>query len=275
MRAQNLAISVPTTKAGICDKNCEYCVSRMTGYMEPNRALMQKNLPKVKELAHVGQVTSVLLTGKGEPTMSRTDLFWLLEEFKHLPTELQTNGLKLSKDIVYLLDLAHAGLNTLAVSIDNQQTFVDYEDMFAKAKELGLIIRVTLNITNKIPSDVPFDIIVATCLSTGVDQLMLRNVVVPSNVPAETKEAKWIQKNVDPNVYNRLQKELKVACEKDGMMLRRLNFGSVVYDYHGVSVTYSDYCVQDDNDGKDIRSLIFMEDGHCYTSWNSKASIIF
>lgn len=274
MRAQNLAISVPTTKVGICDKNCEYCVSRMTGYMEPNRALMQKNLPKVKELAHVGQATSVLLTGKGEPTMSRTDLHWLLDEFKHLPTELQTNGLRLSKDVVYLIDLAHAGLNTLAVSIDSLNMFTDYREMFKKSKDLGMITRVTLNVTNKIPSDVRFDTLVELCRMNYIDQLMLRNVVVPSNVP-RTKEARWIEKNVDPEVYFRLQNELKRTCEKEGMMIRRLNFGSVVYEYQRVSVTYSDYCVQDDNDGKDIRSLIFMEDGHCYTSWNSKASILF
>ena len=274
MRAQNLAISVPITKAGICDKNCEYCVSRMTGYMQPNRALMQKNLPKVKELAHVGQVTSVLLTGKGEPTMSRTDLHWLMDEFKHLPTELQTNGLRLSKDLGYLIDLAHAGLNTLAVSIDTLDMFTDYREMFKKSMELGMVTRVTLNVTNKVPRDVRFDTLVELCRMNYIDQLMLRNVVVPSNVP-RTKEVRWIEKNVFPNVYFRLQSELKRICEKEGMMIRRLNFGSIVYDYQGISVTYSDYCVQDDNDGKDIRSLIFMEDGHCYTSWNSRASILF
>lgn len=275
MRAQNLAISVPTTMAGICDKNCEYCVSRMTGYMKSNRKLMHRNLPKVKELAHVGQVTSVLLTGKGEPTMNRTDLNWLMEEFNHLPLELQTNGLRLSKDLVYLVDLAYCGLNTLAVSIDSLKMFNEYETMFRKSKELGLINRVTLNITNKIPDDIPFDNLAAICISSGVDQLMLRNVVIPSNVSTDTKEAQWIEKNVDPLLYFRLQQELRDRCKKEGMLLRRLNFGSTVYDYHGVSVTYSDYCVQDDNDGEDIRSLIFMEDGHCYTSWNSKASILF
>ena len=274
MRAQNLAISIPPGQR-ICDKHCEYCVSKMTGYLRTNRALMQKNLPKVKELAHVGQVTSVLLTGKGEPTMSQDDLFWMLNEFRHLPTELQTNGKNLSKNHAYLTDLAHVGLNTLAVSIDMVEIFKGYRNLFARAKDLGMITRVTLNITNKIQPDITFKDLIFYCCDNSVDQLMLRNVVVPSNVSSDSQEARWIQENVDPGMYHRLQKELRKSCEEEGMMIRRLNFGSVVYDYQGVSVTYSDYCVQDDNDGKDIRSLIFMEDGHCYTSWNSQASILF
>lgn len=274
MRAQNLAVSIPPSKP-LCDKNCEYCVSRMTGYLKTNIGLIASNLPKVKELAHVGQVTSVLFTGKGEPTLNETDLFWLMEEFKHLPLGLQTNGLKLSKDLDLLERLAAAGLNTLAVSIDDLKQFITYYELFARSKELGLLTRVTLNITNKLPKDINFKLLVDLCLESYVDQLMLRNVVVPNNVPVDTPTVGWIVKNVDPSVYPRLQDELKRNCERDGMALRRLGFGSVVYDYKGISVTYSDYCVQDSNDGEDIRSLILMEDGHCYSSWNSKASVLF
>jgi len=274
MRAQNLAVSIPPAKP-LCDKNCEYCVSRMTGYLKTDRALIGQNLPKVKELAHVGQVTSVLFTGKGEPTLNEIDLFWLMDEFKHLPLGLQTNGLKLSKNFDLLERLAAAGLNTLAVSIDDLEQFFNYFELFRRSKELGLVTRVTVNITNKLPKDITFLQLVDLCRDTFVDQLMLRNVVVPNNVPLDIPTAKWISENVDPTMYPRLQNELKHVCEKKGMLIRKLSFGSLVYDYRGISVTYSDYCVQDDNDGEDIRSLIFMEDGHCYTSWNSKASALF
>lgn len=274
MRAENLAISIPPAKP-LCDKNCEYCVSRMTGYLKTNRRLIARNLPKVRELAHVGQVTSVLFTGKGEPTLNEVDLFWLMDEFRHLPLELQTNGLKLSRDFNLLERLAAAGLNTLAVSIDDLKQFVAYYEMLARSKELGLLTRVTLNITNKLPKDISFRGLVSLCRKSYVDQLMLRNVVVPNNVPLDIPTAKWISENVDPTMYPRLQSELQDTCEKKGMLIRELSFGSLVYDYRGISVTYSDYCVQDGNDGEDIRSLILMEDGHCYTSWNSEASALF
>jgi hypothetical protein len=247
----------------------------MTGYLETNRGLITRNLPKVKELAHVGQVTSVLFTGKGEPTLNETDLFWLMKEFNHLPLGLQTNGLRLSRDLHLLERIAKAGLNTLAVSIDDLKQFTDYYELFARSKELGVLTRVTLNITNKLPKEINFESLVSLCKENYVRQLMLRNVVIPNNVPLNTPTVLWILKNVDPSMYPRLQNELKEACEKNGMAIRRLNFGSMVYDYREVSVTYSDYCVQDSNDGKDIRSLILMEDGHCYTSWNSDASALF
>ena len=274
MRAQNLAISIPPGDK-LCDKNCEYCVSRMTGYLKVNRALIGRNLPKVRELARVGQVTSVLLTGKGEPTLNEQDLFWMMSMFADLPLELQTNGLKLHKDFKLLEALARSGLNTLAVSIDSLAQFVNYYEMLARSKEIGLLTRATINITSKLPRDINFEWLVGLCQESYVDQLLLRNIVIPNNVPSDSPTAKWIQENVDQSVYPRLQDELRRACEKDGMMLRRLNFGAIVYDYQGISVTYSDYCVQDANDGKDIRSLIFMEDGHCYTSWNSMASVLF
>jgi sulfatase maturation enzyme AslB (radical SAM superfamily) len=274
VRAQNLTISIPPADK-LCDKNCPYCVSRMTGYMKPNWDLIERNVMKVQYLAKAAQVTSVLFTGKGEPTLNEEALYWLMGWFEEMPMELQTNGVKLSKDFAMLDHLAELHLDTLAVSVDDLATFVNYYELFARSKELDLVTRVTLNITNKLPKDINFEWLVNLCKETYIDQLMLRNVVVPNNAVHSPETRKWINENVDTRMYPRLQDELKRACERDGMMLRILNFGSVVYDYKGVAVTYSDYCVQDNNNGKDIRSLIFMEDGHCYTSWNSKASILF
>jgi hypothetical protein len=93
-------------------------------------------------------------------------------------------------------------------------------------------------------------------------------------VKADSATAKWINENVDPEQYVRLFDEMKAACTLHGRFLRQLHFGPSVYAYRGVSVSYSDYCIQDSNVGEDIRSLIFLEDGHLYTSWNSTASAI-
>ena len=112
------------------------------------------------------------------------------------------------------------------------------------------------------------------CRAGSVDQLMLRQIVVPNYVEADSATAKWINENVDPEQYDRLFNEMKDACTVRGRFLRQLHFGPGVYDYKGVSVSYSDYCIQDSNEGEDIRSLIFLEDGHLYTSWNSTASAI-
>jgi hypothetical protein len=246
----------------------------MTGYTETNLRLMYKNTEKVKTLAQNAQVTGVLLTGKGEPTLNRTELMRLLNEFSYYPIELQTNGINLSCDFQYLEDLADYGLNVLAVSIDNLGQFISYYELFTRSKELGMLTRATINITNWISKEMTFDGLIGFCRSGNVDQLMLRQIVVPNYVKADSATAKWINENVDPEQYVRLFDEMKAACTLHGRFLRQLHFGPSVYAYRGVSVSYSDYCIQDSNVGEDIRSLIFLEDGHLYTSWNSTASAI-
>jgi len=245
MRAQNLTISVPPGKM-LCDKKCPYCVSRMTGYVKTNIQLMFRNVTKVKTLAQNAQVTGVLLTGKGEPTLNRPDLMWLLRSFNHYPIELQTNGINLSVDFQYLEDLAATGLNVLAISIDH----------LSQSRETT------------------FDDLIDISRESNVDQLMLRQIVIPNYVDMDSATAKWINSNVDHKHYLQLHSEMEAACRGCGRFLRRLHFGPAVYEYNGVSVSYSDYCIQDFNEGEDIRSLIFLEDGHLYTSWNSMASAI-
>ena len=88
------------------------------------------------------------------------------------------------------------------------------------------------------------------------------------------------------NLYTKLTKGIKVKVHEGGLfskdkyeyvypIIRKLPFGATVFDINGVSFTYFDYCVQESSNDETIRSLIYQEDGHLYTSWNSKASIIF
>jgi organic radical activating enzyme len=274
MRAQNLTISVPPGDM-LCDKNCPYCVSRMTGYVKTDFHLMHRNIEKVQTLARSAQVTGVLFTGKGEPTLNRPGLMELLEAFNYYPCELQTNGIKLSTDHQYIYDLADYGMNVIAVSIDHLSQFVSYYDMFAKIKEEGMLTRVTINVTDRIPKDTKFDDLIAMCRESHVDQMMLRQIVIPNYVDPNSKTAQWITMNVDDAQYSRLFAEMRAGVHLHGRFLRQLHFGPEVWEYNGVSVSYSDYCIQDSNMGEDIRSLIFLEDGHLYTSWNSAASAIF
>lgn len=132
----------------------------------------------------------------------------------------------------------------------------------------------TFNVTNSLKfCNLTFQSLLEYCLKWNIDQLTLRKIVAP-NYTNETVQSEWIKENVDPQLYLRLIGEIKQACKK-GHHIRTLPYGGEVYDFYGVAVSYSDYCVQDDNNTEDIRSLIFMENGHVYTAWNSKASILF
>lgn len=279
MRAQSLSVCIPW--AG-CDKNCPYCVSQITGLELSNHTLMMDNLPKVRTLAKAAQVSTVLFTSKGEPFINYSKVLLFLREFKDYWTEIQTNGIWLSKHLDKLPELQRTGLNIVAISVDCMKDI--NKDLFKAIRDAGMVCRVTFNITNKNymnytgieikRNHITFHYLVNLCKESGVHQMTLRNIVKP-NFTEEVKESKWIDENVDPLFYERLRKEMIEACESKGHLLRNLEYGSKVYDYEGISVSYSDYCIQDTNEGNDIRSLIFQEDGHCYTSWNSKASIFF
>lgn len=276
MKANNLTISIPYKG---CNKGCPYCVSRSTGMVKTNEALMQKNLPKILELARRSQVSSVLLTGKGEPCLNMNAVNLLTDSFKEFPVELQTNGIWFNQHLEAIDYLAAVGMNVIAISRDDFQDVRpsgvgwdenDFRKVVNRIISAGMILRVTFNVTK---GEYTFKELFTHFKKIGVDQLTLRNIVAP-HFTGDTLQNKWIAQNVT-GLYDKLNAELKEACNTKGHHLRTLPYGSKVYDLDGLAVSYSDYCIQDENNTEDIRSLIFQEDGHCYSSWNSKASILF
>ena len=277
MKAQNLTISVPYNG---CDKGCPYCVSHMTGIGEPNFNLMLSNVQKVRTLAKHAEVTSVLFTGKGEPFLSMDYFKILLKEFREFPCEVQTNGIFLNKNRKDLVeDLAIAGLNVVAVSIDDCSYFAYYADLFRQLKEAGIVVRVALNVWKKTQHPEGMAHYIKLCREHGVQQFLLRNITIPTGTLPSNSAAAWIRENVDKAFYASAVSKFLTDAKLDGApyirKLRANSQGLTVWDYEGVSVVTSDYCIQDSAIDDEIRSLIFQDDGHLYTAWNSLASILF
>ena len=277
MKAQNLTISIPN--AG-CLKNCPYCISKMTGYMKSDKALMIRNFPKVMTVAKAAGVTSVLITGKGEPLRDmESTVTWVKRvsashgQQHHYHSELQTNGRGLSQQKIDVLQTN--GLNVIAFSFDKLSDFEEHARNAAYIRKRGMLTRASLNITDTVPGDTHFKDILKLTKKYGYHQLTLRDITIPTGL-RRTKEAKaaasWVKKHIRKNQFAELLAQL---LDTKSRVIRTLPYGAIVYDIQGVAVTAFDYCVQDTNDNDDIRSLILMEDGHLYTSWNSKASILF
>jgi molybdenum cofactor biosynthesis enzyme MoaA len=273
MKANNLTISIPYKG---CDKNCPYCVSRITGGVETNLALMHANIQKVLTLARSSQVTSVLLTGKGEPFLNYREVLYFSGAFKEFPLEIQTNGKWLCRHRgTAFKDLSRNGMNVIAVSTDSpceQNTSI--KRISDAAHKYGMLLRITLNVTKLLRrggvwSAPLFEDMMRYCRDWNADQLTLRNVVTPNNADS-SKETMWIAAHSDPELYERLK-----SIAEGGFLIRTTPFGARIHDHGGIAVSYSDYCIQDVNNSEDIRSLIFQEDGHLYTSWNSRASRLF
>lgn len=271
LKAENLTISVPN--AG-CDKNCPYCVSRMTGYVANDYPKMLRNARKVINVARAAEVTSVLFTGKGEPTLAYARLVELAGLFNFWPLELQTNGIGLAAgDDRLLSGLYEAGFDVVAVSVDNTAELDTYRKLFSRIGQAGLISRITVNVTDLL-GKVDFSDLLAYCRANEISQLTLRRIVTPEN-PKDAPTAEWIVHHAHESDYHRLMEQARSFVSEHGRLIRTLNHGVEVYDCGGVSFSYSDYCIQERNVGDNVRSLVFLEDGHLYTSWNSAASILF
>jgi hypothetical protein len=257
---------------------------------------MERNVPKVLSLARTAQVTSVLLTGKGEPFLNYPDVLHFTNLFREFPVEIQTNGIWLAKhgefsseqDDTTFQDLYASGLNVIAVSVDDIRCS-HVQEIASSAHDYGMLVRVTFNVTNKLfPVGKMGSLkdLVLKCKEWGADQMTLRNITIPNHT-GDTTQNEWIKNNVNPELYKHLIEELKYSAtgsafiegeqkeKPESFLVRTLQYGSKVYDYQGISVSYSDYCIQDSSTNDDIRSLVFMEDGHVYCGWGSKASILF
>lgn len=271
MKANNLSICVPYKG---CDKNCPYCVSKMTRYnVCSDIRYMARNYRKVKNFAKMANVTSVSITGKGEPCLNMKDTLELIREFCEFPVELQTNGLKLLREPALISAMQLEGLDVLSLSFDKLSDFDKFSTLFLIAHNHGLTTRVTYNITRMTPKDTSFLDFMTLCEKYGIDQFSFRQVTVPKEIKILTEEAKKAKKWIEENVYT--PQYLLLKDQIKGNLLRELPYGAALFDYEGISVTAFDYCIQEKSDSNDIRSLIFQEDGHVYSTWNSKASRIF
>jgi sulfatase maturation enzyme AslB (radical SAM superfamily) len=272
LKAENLTISVPNVG---CDKNCPYCVSKMTGYIKSDIVKMNMNIKKVINISQIAEVTSVLFTGKGEPTLNFEAIEQLSFNFKNLfPLELQTNGVFLSKNLNKVDSLLIQGFDIIAISIDTELQLENYQKLFKKIIDLNMICRLTINITNKLDKEFTFEKTIKYCTENGIQQLTLRRVAIPQK-PLDKKVVGWIKENAPLDLYENVMRDVFLIIKEKGNLIRILNQGTKIYDIDGVSFTYSDYCLQEKDNGNNIRSLVFQEDGHLYTSWASKASILF
>jgi molybdenum cofactor biosynthesis enzyme MoaA len=279
MKATSLSINLWAK----CNARCPFCISKSTWKtgVQGNQRLVQR----VHLAFGYAKWHNVLITSNGEPTTVKDDMYTVIKRAKHrcFPIiELQSNGLLANPD-----ELALQGVTTLAISIADTdpaesanimhlpKTF-NYYNVIARAHQAGLLVRVSLNLTNKTLLELKeykrLEEYITSLKDLGVRQLTFRRLGWPTRVGRAGATKKWIQNNATGNNYADYN-GLAQHVERQGTLLRKLSYGNMVYDLHGMSVTIST-CMTDNTDPDEIRSLIFMPDGHLYHSWDSPGSIL-
>jgi hypothetical protein len=248
----------------------------MTPPVEDDIPTMMRNLPTVASIMKRSTISSVLFTGKTEPLApdSIDYVYDLSRPFLHEASlEIQTNGMYLTNNNIELLEAW--GFHVIAISIDSWSQIIDLISVITKIKEEKMLVRLTINMSNRLKGTVDFSDpahVCRFCYETGVHQVTFRVLSIPSNCQDEDA-ATWIRCNGIP--ADRVWRRLRSFIETNDLPLLRETPNLKIFDYKGVSVAYSEYCIQEKSETGNTRSLIFQSDGHLYTSWGSLASILF
>ncbi len=276
-----------------CNAKCPYCVSRMTPKVgldykisEPN----WRNFEKGCEYAKDSGVSTVLITGKGEPTLfpdQISDYLTHLENYKFPFIEMQTNGITLAKQQEkmkpYLKDWYDKGLTTFAISMvhyDSKKNKEIYEPTAKEHYELEDLIKnlhdegFSVRLTNVMVKDYIDNLegvldLINFAKENKVEQLTVRSVESPNeaedaSVKEWADERKIEQEKVD---------EIRDFLDENGTRLLELVHGAIVYDYEGQNICVSNCLTMDPNEER-IRQLIFFPDGHLRYDWAHEGAII-
>lgn len=286
MKIQTLSIVIGTRA---CNAKCPFCVSRMTGFEEVKgvNEVNKTNLRKAILLAQHGSVSTILLTGKGEPTLYPEEISWYLKYFsmmeKEFPLiELQTNGLLLNDLNIsgHLQTWYNLGLNTIAIStvgIDpelNSQIYrKDYPNLTANINmlhDIGFTVRLcVMGIKDGVDSYFKLQEVINFCRENNIAQLKFQGIREPESTQDFT-----VSKFVAKNGLNVVQEEnILNSVERDGVKLMNLAHGVSIYDISGQNISMAN-CLTLNTDPEQMRSLIFYSNGLLTYDWQHKGAIL-
>lgn len=273
MKAQTLAVCLP---GSACDKKCPYCVSKMTWSPQEDADSWVCNIERAAHFARMAQVTDIIITGKGEPSIN-PHLDYAAHMFKEWPVVVQTNGIHWSKDPKSLAALA-SRVSIVSVSIDRPGQMAEYTPLWTQVDSnlAPMTCRATVMLTPE-ACEQDFMDWVRDCKKFGIRGLSFRDVTIPNEISSSKssrKVADWIEEAAKSPIVLDWKHDFDYQFQTKEI-IRRLPYGAVIKDFHGVTVTKFDYCIQDSNGEDDIRSLVYNQDGHLYTTWSSPASMIF
>lgn len=273
MKIQSISVVIPTNR---CINNCPFCVSKMHDNeyaditkMNPNSDDLLFKIKKRFKYAEKNGVTSLILTGTGEPLQNiryMNIISHVLESMDHpFPNvEIQTTGVflmntkeysngeygKTEKTYSNVDILRKLGVNTISLSVSNifntennsntigipETLRFDLNELCEFIKEKGFNLRLSLNMTKDYDNWTPKDIL-DKCKKLGADQITIRELYEGGK---NTKEDIWVRDN--RMAVHKLAL-LNGYIAREGKDLYKLPFGATVYSIQGMSIAIDNNCM--------------------------------
>ncbi|MFA5312352.1 MAG: radical SAM protein [Methanomassiliicoccales archaeon] len=293
MKVQTMSIVVGTEA---CNARCPFCIAGMTPCREnlpSNFGLINwRNFDIACRCAYQAGVMTVLLTGKGEPTLYPELITTYLQELsakKYFPfIELQTNGILLGKDKydTYLAEWYKLGLTTICIStvhylcyenskiyqpyLDKASDILDLVSLINKLHKFGFSVRLScMLVSGYIDSANEFELLMDFCRRNKVEQLTVRPIVAPNESESSTI-ASWTRQH---SLTNEQILDIHKYIDSRGHAVLELPHGATVYDVEGQNVCWAN-CITTNKSIEEMRQIIFFPDGRISYDWKYNGAIL-
>jgi molybdenum cofactor biosynthesis enzyme MoaA len=253
-------------------------------------AINWRNFETGCRYAKDNHVSTVLLTGKGEPTLFPDQITAFLQRLEpfHFPfQELQTNGIRLAQEEAVLGKALRTWrrlrLSTIAVSLVHYEAeknravftperkgYYDLAQLVARLHHHGFSVRLTCTMLKGYIDGVKALLnLVRFARENRVEQLTVR----PVNQPAHSRDpvaAEWVRGH---RLTRDQEKAIAAFLERKAMTLMDLPHGARVYDLDGQNVSLANSLTLQPRSGN-IRQLIFFPDGHLRYDWQYQGAVL-
>ena len=296
MKIQTFSIIVGNKS---CNANCPFCISKLTPDcgISNNEIINWRNLKIGCNFAKQCGVSTVLLTGKGEPLVKQnidsiTEYLKNIKEYNFPFIELQTNGteiLNLSDELLKIwYDL---GLTTFIIScvhfnpIKNKEIYNQFYPILdtlvnfihSKGFSVRLSCIMLKDYIDNLEKVLEF---VELCKKWEVEQFTIRpvsnnidisDVDLSDGFSKKTRMYHWIK---DHKISNSVMKNISGFFISNATKLLQLMHGAEVFDYKGQNICISNCLTRETRNINEIRQLIFFPDGRLRYDWDKKGAII-
>ena len=292
MKIQTMSVVVGTTA---CNAKCPFCVSRQTIKHNLPTTPNLRNFKIALNLADRAGATTILFTGKGEPTLYpnliTSYLNWIRDEKFRFPfIELQTNGMQIGNEELrgdneevgysfdYLKEWYDLGLTTVALSaVDisqapNKKIYGEnYPDISKTAQILidhGFTVRLSIMMMkNYVDSPETLDNVIGFCKKNRIKQLTMRPI---ARVDEDNEAAKWVSEHtLTDNQLDQIIEHVNTY----GNPVLHLSHGATVYDYKGQNLCLSN-CLTTNETDDNMRQIIYYPDGTISFDWKYEGAVL-